>query len=123
MYTNKEQSEKLIAAGIERDSCDMVVFAGKSKKEPYKNWKPEPKPNKIDAGKDWMPVWSDDVLFDMLPNIIKDPKNNTKYGLNIMKRNITGIGAFKSVGYFDVETGKPLFFRQNGSIPHKIIHS
>lgn len=107
MYTNKEQSEKLLAAGIERDSCDMVVFAGRSKKEPYKSWKPEPKPADMGKEKEWMPVWSDDALLDMLPSIIRDPENDTQYKLNVTKSAIPGLGVFKNVSYINMSTGKP----------------
>lgn len=105
MYTNKEQSEKLLAAGIERDSCDMAVFAGRSKTDPYKNWKPEPKQD--NTKKEWMPVWSDDALLDMLPNIINDPENDTRYKLNVNKVAISGLGIFKNVSYINMSTGKP----------------
>lgn len=105
MYTNKEQSEKLLAAGIERDSCDMAVFIGRSKTDPYKNWKPEPKQDNMK--KEWMPAWSDDALLDMLPNIINDPENDTRYKLNVNKVAIPGLGIFKNVSYINMSTGKP----------------
>lgn len=117
MYTNKEQTEKLLAAGIVKDSCDMVVFAGRSKTDPFKDWTPVPKLPIIEKDakkkvftlmeKNWMPVWSDESLFDLLPTIINDPPNNKQYELHIIKRTIKGRGLFNCVGYFDSETGKP----------------
>lgn len=117
MYTNKEQTEKLLAAGIEKDSCDMVVFAGRSKTDPYKDWDAVPKCPIIEkdakkkstpvlVAKEWMPVWSDEALFNLLPTIIDEPGEGRQYELRILKRTVTGRGLYSCVSYLD-EEGRP----------------
>ena len=116
MYTNKEQTDRLLFVGLLPDSCDMVVLAGRSKKDPYKDWIARPKlqvikeaskKNDKDAleGKNWMPVWSEYCLIDLLPHYIKDPKEGKVYELHIVKRMIPGRGMYKCVSYFDNSTG------------------
>ena len=133
MYTSKEQTELLLSSGIVPDSCDMVVFAGKSKTDPYKDWIAEPKINiiekeankkvkKISAleAKEWMPVWSDEALFDMLPTVINNPDADTEYELHVLKRTVKGRGLFMCVGYFDVATGKPWQAFMHQSLTHAL---
>ena len=114
MYTTKEQSIKLIDAGIEINSADMMVVAAKGK-DPFKTWNPIPKSLenlKKYEGKDMMPSWSDEALILLLPKAIKDPNtivtDNTgmqvplRYEFAIGKRTIPARGKFFYVSYSDL---------------------
>jgi hypothetical protein len=118
MYTSREQSKYLIDAGIDPKSADMMVVAGRGK-DPFKAWNPISKSiencRKYE-GKDYMPVWSDEALIDMLPREITNPKVmthdeitgkdiNLRYELNIKKRIIPGRGKFNLVCYTDPTDG------------------
>lgn len=119
MYTTIKQTEQLIDFGISVDSADMMVIAGRGK-DPFANWNPiakTPENCKKYLGKDFMPVWSDEALINLLPREIIDPntvaddhltgeKVNLRYDLNIKKRIIPGRGKFNFVSYND-PTGGP----------------
>ena len=101
MYTSKSQSEFLLEQGILENSADMVCFAGKSKTDPYKNWNPVPitgEARKKMATADYIPVWSETALFNLLP--LRISGND----LHIMKKVIPGRGVMTCVGYFNPET-------------------
>lgn len=107
MYTTEEQSKALIDAGISVDSADLMVIAGRGK-EPFKNWSPVKRTVEICKkyeGKDFMPCWSADALWNILPARIKKENSETRYELRIVKRDIPGRGKFSLVIYTDPEDG------------------
>lgn len=120
MYTSREQTKHLIDSGIDPKSADMMVVASRGK-DPFKAWNPIPKSIencKKYEGKDYMPVWSDEALIDILPREIINPdvtvddrisgkEINLRYELNIKKRIIPGRGKFNLVCYTD-PTGGPM---------------
>lgn len=120
MYTTRKQTEHLIDSGIDPKSADMMVIAGRGK-DPFKVWNPISKSiencRKYE-GKDYMPVWSDEALIDILPREVIDPDTviddrltgeeiSLRYDLNIKKRIIPGRGKFNLVSYND-PTGGPM---------------
>lgn len=129
MYTSKEESELLLGC-IKPESCDMVCFAGKSKKDPYKNWNPVQKPSveedsRISAydSKVWMPAWSETRLFDLLPHLISDPERNTVYELHITRKEFPGKGKFACVGYYDVNTGSLNRGFMSDNLTNALVHA
>lgn len=120
MYTSRKQTEHLIDSGINPESADMMVIAGRGK-DPFANWNPiakTPENCKKYLGKDFMPAWSDEALINILPREVIDPDRvvddhftgeevNIRYDLNIKKRIIPGRGKFNLVSYND-PTGGPM---------------
>lgn len=120
MYTTKEQVEELLANNIIADGADMVCFAGKSKKDPYKKWNPVSKIEQIEKEsalpkeqrkldsydpKVWMPAWSEDGLFKLLPRVILDPDTNNEYELYVTRKEVPGLGMYVCVSYNNTKNG------------------
>lgn len=121
MYTSRKQTEHLIDSGIDIESADMMVVAGRGK-DPFANWNPIAKSTnncKKYLGKDFMPAWSDEALINILPREIINPditvddklsgkEINLRYDFTIKKRIITEKGKFNLVCYTD-PTGGPMY--------------
>ena len=81
--TSREQSERLLALGLKKETADMV-WLDHALTEEYEDWKATPMEEWDDWDKNSIPAWSLHRLIEMMPmSLAEDKRYHEYWNLNV----------------------------------------